>query len=106
MLFVKTVLKESAIHGIGLFAAEMISSGSIIWKLNPLIDIKLTAEQVLSLSLPSQDRVRGYAYRQRSTGLYVLCGDDARFMNHSIPPNCVDIRDVDGTGLTVAVRDI
>ena len=44
-------------------------------------------------------------YREKSSGLYVLCGDDARFFNHSADPNCLDLDDGAG-GITVAHRDI
>lgn len=33
--------------------------------------------------------------------MLVLCGDNARFMNHSFEPNCDD-----RTGVTFALRDI
>ncbi len=35
----------------------------------------------------------------------MLCGDDARFFNHSDTPNCFDFPDERG-GTTVAARDI
>ena len=43
--------------------------------------------------------------------MYVLCGDDARFFNHSPSPNCVDIYDSshgldDAHDVTIAARDI
>lgn len=40
------------------------------------------------------------------TGLYVLCGDDARFFNHSEDPNCFDFYSDEEQDLTAARRDI
>lgn len=106
MLLVKTALKPSSIHGIGLFAAEFIPSGMPIWKHCPIIDIKFSEEELVPLSPPAREQIAAYSYRQRSTGLYVLCGDDARFLNHSTTPNCIDVKGADGQGITMAARDI
>jgi len=106
MLLVRTKLGISSIQGIGLFAAEYISKDTTIWKFHRYLDIKLSEQQIGELSIPCQEQVIGYAYKQRSSGLYVLCGDDARFINHSSNPNCIDIKDQDGSGITVTIRDI
>ena len=106
MLLVKTRLEKSRIHGIGLFADELIREGTVVWRFHPVIDIRLTAEQIAELSGPCQEQTRRYTYREKHTGLYVLCGDDARFFNHSAEPNCIDIFKGDHEDLTVALRDI
>lgn len=106
MILVRTRLAVSPIQGIGLFAAEDIRKDTVIWKFHPYIDIKLSEEQIAELSIPCQEQFMVYAYKQRSTGLYVLCGDDTRFINHSDNPNCIDIKDKDGSGITIATRDI
>lgn len=106
MLLVKTKLDLSAIHGIGLFAAEFISKDTVIWRFHPFIDIRLTEEQIEQLSKPSCEQTRKYSYREKQSGLYVLCGDDARFLNHSNAPNCFDFYDGEEQDLTVAWRDI
>ena len=41
MLLVRTYLDRSAIHGIGLFAAERIPKGTVLWRLEPSIDLLL-----------------------------------------------------------------
>jgi uncharacterized protein len=105
MLLVKTYLAPSRIHGIGLFAAERIARGTILWRLHPALDIELTEAQVEALAGPAQEQVRKYTYCDHVRGTYVLCGDDARFFNHSDEPNCHDHPDAEG-GKTVAARDI
>lgn len=106
MLLVRTTLKVSPLHGIGLFAVEFIPRGTQVWKHNPLIDLKLTPDQLEGLSPPAREQIAAYSYRQRSSGLYVLCGDDARFFNHSTHANCIDVTGEDGSGITLAAMDI
>jgi uncharacterized protein len=105
MLLVKTYLDRSRIHGVGLFAAERITKGTVVWRLNPLIDTQLTEAQIASLEAPAREQIEKYTYLDRVLGRYVLCGDDARFFNHSEQPNCHDLPDEQG-GTTVAARDI
>jgi uncharacterized protein len=105
LLLVKTKLAPSKIDGIGLFAAHKIDSGTVIWRCEPIIDIRLSAEQLVRLAPPSREQICKYTYREHNTGLYVLCGDDARFFNHSDTPNCLDVCDCEN-GVTIAARDI
>jgi hypothetical protein len=105
MLLVKTYLDRSTIHGVGLFAAERIRKGTVLWRLNPLIDVQLTEAQIASLGDAAREQILKYTYRDRVLGTYVLCGDDARFFNHMENPNCLDVPDEQG-GATVAARDI
>lgn len=95
----------SCIHGVGLYAAEHISKGTIVWRSHPDIDIRLTPEQISELSEASREQICKYTYREKKSGQYVLCGDDARFFNHSPNPNCIDTADGDDD-ITVATRDI
>jgi SET domain-containing protein len=106
VLFVKTRLGMSDIHGVGLFAAEFIRSGTIVWRLNSALDVRLTGEQILGLPEPCREQIQKYSYREKHSGLYVLCGDDARFFNHSAEPNCLDVFRGEGEDLTLAARDI
>lgn len=86
MLLVKTYLDKSAINGIGLFAAEAIEAGTVVWRLSD-IDLvihkrDLEAQKLSELQLKF---VETYSYVNGNT--YYLCIDDARFMNHSAKPN-------------------
>jgi SET domain-containing protein len=105
MLLVKTYLDRSAIHGIGLFAAERIAKGTVVWRRSPVIDVLLRAEEIAALHPAAREQIEKYTYLDRLLGKFVLCGDDARFFNHSDAPNCLDYPDPAG-GTTVAARDI
>ena len=105
MLLVKTKLDVSAIHGIGLFAAEFIGKGAIIWRFNPLFDLRFDEKQIEHLSEAAREQIKKYSYREKHSRLYVLCGDDARFFNHSDDSNCLDFYH-EGQDVTVARRDI
>ncbi|BDG08782.1 SET domain-containing protein [Anaeromyxobacter paludicola] len=105
MLRVKTRLGPSSIHGTGLFAAEDVPEGTVVWRLDPAVDLRLTRAQLESLEGPGAEQIRKYSYKDLVLGEYILCGDDARFFNHSDAPNCLDYPDEDG-GSTVAARDI
>jgi SET domain-containing protein len=105
MLLVRTYLDRSSIHGIGLYAAERIPRGTVIWRRSAVLDILLSAEQIAALHPAAREQIEKYTYLDPKLGTWVLCGDDARFFNHAESPNCHDDPDEDG-GTTVAARDI
>jgi len=105
MLLVKTLLSPSEIHGIGLFAAEPIPAGTVVWRFHPAIDLVLAVGALDQLSPPARDQMLKYSYVDRHLNQRILCGDHARFFNHSDPPNCLAYPDDTG-GTTVAKRDI
>ena len=107
MLLIKTRIGKSAIHGIGLFADEFIAAETVIWKFSDLIDLCFDEKQMGELSESVKEQIGRYSYRDKRSGMYVLCGDDARFFNHSNEPNCLDFYDYKDLGnVTIAARDI
>ena len=42
MLQVRTFIEKSQIHGFGLFAAENIPKGIVVWEYNPTIDKEIS----------------------------------------------------------------
>jgi hypothetical protein len=107
MLLVKTKIKHSKIHGIGLFADQFIPKGTVVWKFNSKLDTRLTEEEVKQLSEVAQFNFRHYCYVSKKTGFFILPFDDIRFLNHSGKPNLIYIDDPEGEeGNDVAMRDI
>jgi hypothetical protein len=86
---------------VGLFAAADLRENSVIWEFLEGVDWRIGPDELALFPEPFQSRLRHYLY-QEDSGLYVLCGDNAKYMNHSEDPNCDD-----GDGeLTVSRRQI
>ncbi len=107
MLLVKTKVKSSSIHGLGLFADEFIAQGTPIWKFDKKIDLKFTEGELKKIPEPARSSILHYCYHSNVDGTYVFCSDDARFFNHSSSPNVksVDLQD-EPEGMEIALRDI
>lgn len=105
-LLVAARIAPSSIHGLGLFADEPIPAGTVIWRFHPGVDSVLTQEQVAQLPDATKRQVLKYSYFCREIGKYVLCGDDARHMNHSSSPNTASTEGFGLEGETIASRDI
>ena len=101
MLRVRTYLAPSAIEGIGLFAEEPIPRGTLIWKHDERFDLSYDLREIDEEDELLREMLRCYGYQPADAPVFVLCGDNARFMNHSDTPNCDDVDD-----LTIAVVDI
>lgn len=107
MMLVRTEKRQSEIHGVGLFAAEFIAEGTPTWRFTPGIDQAIHPDVVERVPEASRVNFLMYAYLDIRTGLYVLCADDARFMNHSEDPNVRGDYALDEVfGVDVAARDI
>ena len=106
MLLVNVSVKPSPIHGLGCFANEPIARGQIVWTYDERIDRRIPAEQVPELPRLTQDFLKVYGYAEMINGrkLITVCGDNARFINHSSEPNIS--ANEPGTGNDVAARDI
>lgn len=101
MLLVKTILGQSSVHGMGVFAAEFIPSGRRVWEFREGYDWRVSEEFVSSLPEPAQSTLRHYSALWG--GGYVVSADDARFLNHSDSPNLRTFAEPD---IDVALRDI
>jgi len=87
MFKVATVVKESSIDGIGVFAAEFIPEGTITWVYDEEKDLYISKnDYILLLSEKTRKYFDKYAYSDKYGNFY-LCGDNAKFENHSDTPN-------------------
>lgn len=107
MLIIKTSLRPSSLHGIGLFAEEKIPKGMIIWEFDPKFDRLFDPREVEEMDERKRKFLYHFAYLEKTIQKFVLCVDDARFINHSVHPNTVDVG-TPGEQLrsSVACRDI
>ena len=101
MLRVRTYLAASPIEGIGLFAAEPIPRGALVWKLDDRFDRSYDLRDIPAEDRLLHDMLARYGYRTSAAPVVVLCGDDARFMNHSPTANTDEIGE-----MTIATADI
>ncbi|HZP74517.1 MAG TPA: SET domain-containing protein [Pseudolabrys sp.] len=88
MLLVKTYLDKSPIHGLGVFAGELIPKGTKIWRFVEGFDHCYSASEFARLPKPARDFIEYYGYQ--IDGEILLTGDNDRHMNHAEQPNtCV-----------------
>jgi SET domain-containing protein len=110
MLLIRTRLGQSALHGIGLFAVEDIREGTEVWRFTPGFDLDLDPGLVNAQQPFLRERLLHYGYLDALLNRYILCCDDARFINHSNTPNlrgcCRGYFFLDRYGVDIAVRDI
>ena len=110
MLTVPVEIKKSPIHGYGVFAAEDIRRGAVVWMFAPGLDRRVS-ETVIKFAEPRAKEFilrRGYV-NPRQPQEIVLCLDEAQFMNFAPvdqPANLVlgDLQD--GEHILLAAVDI
>jgi len=104
MLEVKYKLKDSNIHGKGVFADEFIPAGKTIWRWT---GTEILHEEFLKLNKEEQETIRHSSYRSKNTGNWYLSGDDIEFLNHSDNSNSTEkIDEQSGAGTLIAKVDI
>lgn len=104
MLRIKTTIKPSGIHGIGLFADQFIPEGTVTWSYDPEIDPSYTPETIAGLPEPMQSFMNFYCYFDTARGKYVLPADHLRFINHTEDATRVNIQSTPDQD--IALRDI
>ncbi|MFA9200713.1 MAG: SET domain-containing protein [Cypionkella sp.] len=103
MLVVPTYVGPSAIEGVGVFAAQPIAAGTLIWVLDEALDRLIGGDELARLDPLQQDFAARYGYPHMTRpGITVIEFDNGRFMNHSTEPNT----DFTDTEKGWAIRDI
>jgi len=107
MLLVKTLAQPSKIHGIGLFANQKITKGTVIWKFDPRFDLVFSENEVEDMPEIQRNLIYHFGYFSKELKKYVYSTEDARFINHSVNNNVDSVESSDGTeGYDVANKDI
>ncbi|HXS37944.1 MAG TPA: SET domain-containing protein [Flavipsychrobacter sp.] len=86
--------------GFGVVATKLIPKGTITWIMDPLDQI-FSSNDIKKLDPFFQDLLATYSYRD-GNGDFILCWDNARFVNHSFHSNCIST----AYNFELAVRDI
>jgi SET domain-containing protein len=96
MLLVKCQIRPSSIHGLGVFAAEFIPAGTVVWRYTPPVDYRVLLAQA------RDEFSMKYGYHPAGADYVEFAGDAAMFVNHSSNANRTRTQD----GEMIAVRDI
>ena len=86
MLMVETELRESPIHGIGVFLTEPVRKGQLVWRFDSRIDRVFSDAELQEMPERLQRFLRTYSTLHGDLKLWVLCGDNGRHFNHSDRP--------------------
>lgn len=112
MFKVKTKLAPSELHGTGVFAAEFIAKGTVLWEFDGRVDSRVSAEAYGEMEADQRKTIDHYGYLHARTGFYILCGDHGKNVNHSTDPNTMGCyhpspaNEDAAEGFDVATRDI
>ncbi len=106
MLLVTARVDRSRAHGLGLFAVAPIAKGTEVWQFTPGFDLDLDPKSLENQPASFRAGLLHYGYIDRRLNRYILCCDDARFINHSDQPNLRPDFTVDRYGIDIAMRDI
>lgn len=103
MMLVRTYAAPSAVEGIGVFAAEPIKQGTLIWRYDPDFDRLVPADWALTGAPVMREFLTRYAYPAHDDPtMLVIEIDNGRLMNHSETPNTDFTKIIEG----YALRDI
>lgn len=104
MMQVRHAVKESPVHGLGLFATEPVKAGTVLWRYIAPQDYRLDA-----YSASAEQLHYGYINPRRPHEL-VNCGGKARFWNFApagTEPNSIEAHvDDSGEAVIIAAHDI
>lgn len=88
MMLISTYVAPSRIEGVGVFAAEDIPAGALIWELAPGLDRLIRKDELAGLPEPLQQFAERYGYPYpHDPDVLIVELDNGRFMNHSTRPN-------------------
>lgn len=85
MFVIKTYIQSSSIQGLGVFAAEDIPKGKIVWLYDPKCDLSVTPEEYAQFNEKQKAHFAHSAYLSPWTGLWICppYGDNSNYTNHS-----------------------
>jgi SET domain-containing protein len=87
MLLVKTYIAQSPIHNLGLFADQFIAAGTELWRFTPGYDLEIELDAFKNLPEHVKQFLDHYGYLDSHLNRFILCFDNARFINHSEDSN-------------------
>lgn len=89
MLLIETEIRNSNIHGIGLFCKFPVPKGMKVWVFHPLFDFALNEDDIEGLPESALSFLKMYGYRSVETNEFIVNLDLSRHINHSDKPNLI-----------------
>jgi hypothetical protein len=86
VLLIETYIDISPGKGFGLFSKYIISLGTVFWRRDEAFDKVYLQSQVESFKQVASDYIKIHGFQEVNLNWY-LCGDNARFTNHSNDSN-------------------
>lgn len=105
MIHIKYKLKESSLHGVGLFADEDIEKGQLVYTASPILDVNITQEQFDSLDEKEKREVQWWGFWDEPNNVWHVDFDVSKFINHSFDATLTQDNSYTDAYL-VATRDI
>lgn len=105
MIHINYKLDKSDKHGIGLFTAEDINEGDIIYTASPLLDVNITREQFDTLSDREKKEFQWWGFFDEPSQRWHVDFDVSKFINHSFDANITQSEEHEEAHL-IANRDI
>ena len=90
MLLIDHFISKSKIHGMGVFSAEFVRAGAIVWEYNRVLDIKILEAELTGLPEHVIARIKTHAEYFPTEKYFILGTDGDYYMNHSDDPNLLD----------------
>jgi SET domain-containing protein len=105
MIHIDYKLKESDLHGIGLFTTEPIKKGDLVYTASPLLDLNITQEQFDGLSEKERQEILWWGFFDEPSQKWHVDFDVSKFINHATQATVTQSTEHDEAYL-VAARDI
>jgi SET domain-containing protein len=86
MIRIPVTLKDSPIHGTGVFAARDIPKGEVVWLFSRIFDHLISEHLWVRASTQEKAKLfeRGYRHPDYPADFY-MCGDEGQFLNFPHP---------------------
>ena len=108
MFTVKTSIKPSKIHGMGVFLEENVVKNQKLWEFNPRFDLLFSVDEVENMCESTKELIKFYGYldKQQFNGWHVFHSGNDRFTNHSDMPNTIPYKLEDCQYMMIASKDM
>ncbi|NTV44712.1 MAG: SET domain-containing protein [Candidatus Yonathbacteria bacterium] len=84
MIHITYKLKESPLHGIGLFTDEDLIAGQLVYTASPLLDVNITQEQFDSLTDREKEEFQWWGFFDEPSQRWHVDFDVSKFINHAL----------------------